>query len=345
MPRLIDSSGLTSFAIPGGKIVTSVISQALKIEIKTAAGNDPSPAAPLIVAFPTLSSSGASFSGRYITTPLSMTVAGNSLGLLVGQNQTPFRVWLILIDDDGTPRIGIVNCSQINKFLPLDEWKPISSTIDTGTIGTGSTGVVYTNTVAVTNKPFRIIGFLTFNSGFGANSGIWQTTPDVIQMFGAGIPRPGQLVQSASTFDVSGGTGAAIPFDNTIPQISEGQSIFSVPYAAQSPANWIEHDLLIQGGVNYSAGSGLRLIGALFQDSVADAIAAGAIDFLSASAQGQLRVMTRTLAGSQGTSFSARIGFDTAYNTGTISLGGTAALGPKFNGTMYSGYIIKEYMG
>lgn len=282
---LLTSSGLTKFTVPNGKLVATVSANALTIALKDTSGNDPSPTNPVFVAFPTDQASGATFSGRQITTALSVTVPNNmALGTF---NNAPFRLWAKIYDDAGTSRIGVENCynSASTQIFPITE-TGFESTILMAALGLGLAGVVYTP-VAVVTKPYRVLGFFDWNSGL-PTAGSWSAGPDKIQMYSGGV-LPGQIVQDAlqTIQNLYSTLSGVIPFDATKPQSSEGYQIGSRIITPQSPINLILNEAKIP--CSYSIPNTLTI--ALFKSPAADAMAAGWADVRAADVPAVLQLI------------------------------------------------------
>ena len=64
--------------------------------------------------------------------------------------------------------------------------------------------MLYTD-VAVASKAFRILGFMTWENGL-TTAGAWGSPPTDVQLFGPGIPLPGQVIQSAQAIGGGGNT-------------------------------------------------------------------------------------------------------------------------------------------
>jgi hypothetical protein len=69
-----------------------------------------------------------------------------------------------------------------------------SSTAEGGAGAADSAGVFYTGT-AVSAKALRILGYMEWSSGL-TTAGAWAGGPTRIQLFGAGIRCPGEIVQT-----------------------------------------------------------------------------------------------------------------------------------------------------
>lgn len=181
------------YSIINGTISTSVSGGALTAKIKTLAGNDPSALDPVLVKIRNNSLATGGFTVFTLTAATSLVVSnGSSLG--VAGASVPFRLWLVAFDDDGTFRLGIVNCLLGASELPLLKTdKLASSTAEGGAGAADSSGVFYTGT-AVATKSFEVLGYLDYPAGLAA-AGAWSINPTTIQPFHAGIKLPtGELL-------------------------------------------------------------------------------------------------------------------------------------------------------
>jgi len=180
------------FSVPTNlKLAASVSSNALTVSVKNSAGNDPSNSDPVKVPFrdPTVANGGLIW--RSLTDALSLTISsGSTLG---ASNNVAFRAWIVLFDDTGTLRLGVINCSTSSRIYPLDECGVASSTAEGGVGAADSAGVIYTGT-AVSSKASRIIGYLEYDSGL-ATAGTYASAPTKLQLFGPGVKKPGDVVQ------------------------------------------------------------------------------------------------------------------------------------------------------
>lgn len=149
----------------------------------------------------------------------------------------------------------------------------------------------------------------------------------------------GHCVQMAKTTTSAVATGTTvIPYDDTIPQNTEGDQYLSLTYTPKSASN----RLVIESVVNLSNSNGtITGISALFQDSTADALAANCFFMLTATAQIQIKVVHEMAAGTTSpTTFKIRAGFSGA---GTTTLNGQSGA-RRFGGTSYSYLIVREYI-
>lgn len=162
-------------------IAASVGASALTIALKGADGNDASATNPVYVPFRSATAATGTITWRPITGAMSLVVSsGSTLGT---SNSTAFKLWIVLFDDAGTIRLGVVNPTA----LTIDESVVASSTAEGGAGGADSANTYYTDT-GVTSKAFRVIGSLDFPSG-QATAGTWATAPTTISVLSAGAAR------------------------------------------------------------------------------------------------------------------------------------------------------------
>lgn len=192
-------------------LVASVASNALTIALKSQGGGDPSSSNPVTVSFRDPNAALGSAIDLSITAPLSLTISsGSTLGTA---NNTAFRLWAVLFNDGGAPRLGLIKASTPSTIYPLPEFDLRSSTAVGGAGAADSAGVIYTD-VAVSGKPYRILAFLTWEAGL-ATAGAWNAGPTTIQMFGRGSPRPGAAIQSVSASTTSNTSTASPSYIDT----------------------------------------------------------------------------------------------------------------------------------
>ena len=131
-------------------------------------------------------------------------------------------------------------------------------------------------------------------------------------------------------------TTTIIPFDDTIPQITEGGQFLSLAITPKSATS----KLLIHFMLNLAhSASGPRLTAALFQDSIANAIAAGTIRTTDINTVVQpTSTYFMTSGTTSSTTFTVRGGCDGA---GTTTLNGTVGA-RVYGGVLYSSITITE---
>lgn len=211
--------GASRLNLINGKIVESHTGGAATFAIKGLDGNDPSAANPVGVPMP-------DGSVLAITSALALTISsGSTLGFTDG---AAGRLWFAIADDGGTPRLVARNCSDGTGVYGFPGHGVLSATAEGGAGGADSAGVSYA-AVTITAKPFTIIGFADYDSGL-TTAGTWDAAPTRIQLFGAGMAKPGDIIQVQTG-------GSATPFSTTssTPQTSNT----SVPITLSAPQNII----------------------------------------------------------------------------------------------------------
>lgn len=233
------------------------------IALKTKAGTDPSATDPVYIGFRNVTA--GTGDRTYLTITAAESVVIPSTATMWASNSVPFRLRLVGINDWWTFRLGIVNTQTTTGIMALDDDLLLSST----TIGTGSDSawVIYSDS-GVTTKAIRLLGYLDYTL---ATAGTRDTAPSKIQLFWPWVKKPWDIVQIRSTsYTNADSTSTAIPYDNTIPQNTEGKEFMSQAITPTSAANTLSIAIQL---VSANTGSQNQII-ALFQDSTANALSA-----------------------------------------------------------------------
>ncbi len=325
----------------------------LTVSIKTWSGNDPSDSEPVFIPFRSSTPGTGSLTYRKITAATSITI--NSSALLGTVGGVAFRLWCVAFDDNGTVRLAIINCTttsagvgtgrDVTEIYPLGGWGIASATLEADT--SDSSGVFYSSGASVSAKAYATLGFGEWGE-FGSpggvyglpNAGNWNQNPTRIQLFGPGIPLPGQTVQvkrSASGLVATGTT--TIPTDDTIPQSTEGDQYLSRTITPTSAANPIA--IASTGTFATSAAGNNNLAMALFQDSIANALKSSRTN-AAQNTNAWLGISALVLAGkTDEITYKMRAGIG---GVGTTTFNGQAAL-QSFGGTLDSFIECTELMG
>ncbi|MFA6267776.1 MAG: hypothetical protein WC670_18920 [Pseudolabrys sp.] len=323
------------FVLVNGKVETSVGASALTITIKTLAGFPPNVFDQVYVLFRNATAAAGDFSVMTLTAATTLTVSsGSTLGTA---NATPFRLWLVGFNDAGTFRLGVINCLSGTSIFPLGQFPIASSTAEGGAGGADSPHVFYSGS-AVAAKAYAVLGYLSFESGL-ATAGAWSAVPTRMQLFGHGVPLPGTEIQNARTDSGALATGTTtIPLDDTIPQNTEGDEYLSRAITPTSAANLLR--LRCEAVVAHGSGPS-AIIGAIFRDAVASALAADIVYFYVAGVTNRITLEIDALAGAAAsTTFKLRAG---TTSGGTLTFNGSAG-GRLMGGLMNSFMRVREIM-
>lgn len=190
---LAGSALASSIPMINGTVVASVSGNALTLAIKTLAGNDPSASDPVYFIFRDAAAALGDYVVRTVTAALSITVpSGKGIGTA---NGVPFAFWLEAIDNAGTVELAVYN-SVVGAASPTQVLCPNEAArISTTAISSGTSGATHYSTTARTNVPFRMLARLEYTSGL-STAGTWASVPVWISLFGPGMKKPGDVVQS-----------------------------------------------------------------------------------------------------------------------------------------------------
>lgn len=310
-----------------GSIVESRAAGATTFAVKTIAGADPTALSPVYFVFRTAT---GTYAARTVSAALSITIpSGATMGFT---SATAGRIWLLALDNAGTVELVVVNCRNGINLYALQGWGTFTTTILN--TSSDSAAVPYSAT-ARAGVNYITVGSLTWESGL-TTAGTWDAAPSRIQLFGPGVKLPGDRVQVQRNV-VSSAVQAStvIPNDDTIPQNTEGGEVMTQAITPTSAANLLEVSSEI---LSYNSGT-VFTVAALFQDSVASALAA-ATQYTALTEQNIVGLRHVSLAGSTSiVTFKIRIGPSSAAN---LTLNGIADNTRGMGGVSASNLWVEE---
>ncbi len=132
-------------------------------------------------------------------TYMDTNAAGATLGTT---NSLPFRLWLVLYYNGGTPKLGLWQSTSFTagaspqaislSLNTFDESALISPTAISA--AASAAGTFYTsNGLSISASPFRILGYMDWSGGL-ATAGTYATGPTKIQLYGPGVRKPGERI-------------------------------------------------------------------------------------------------------------------------------------------------------
>lgn len=147
---------------------------------------------------------------------------------------------------------------------------------------------------------------------------------------------PGKVLQQIVTASASvASTTTTIPLDDTIPQNTEGGEFLTATITPASASNYI----LIQVTAVFTHTAGGHVIGALFQDTTANALAASA----NYQATNNFYVYTMTFRATAGTTSATTFKFRAGCNNaGTLRMNGDSSGNRIFGGVSASSITVSE---
>lgn len=124
-----------------------------------------------------------------LTSSASLTIgSGSTMGCV---NAQTCRLWVVAFNNGGSLAVCAINALSGYSVSPIDEGTLQSSAA--GTSGGNSTQTYYCNASLLTNQAVRILGYVEVQE---STAGQWSTSPTFVQLFGPGVKRPGDVVQT-----------------------------------------------------------------------------------------------------------------------------------------------------
>lgn len=230
--------GTTNSTISNCALAASVISNNLTVALKANNGSDPSTSNPCIVSFRDSSAPAGDYIVASVTSATSIVLnSGSSLGASSG---VAFRIWVELMYNGTTAVLAVSLQSTPTAIFALTEESLRSSTACNACTNATSAGTFF-STAALTSAPFRILGYLEWGNGL-TTAGNWVTGPTKIQLFGPGINKPGEVVQTVVAIGVGTGSNSSL----TPVNVTGG----NVSIALTSAANLVKYSFFGQASVS-----------------------------------------------------------------------------------------------
>ncbi len=180
----------------------SASGNALTITMTQANGSAPTSGSPVLIPFRSLVATTGTVTWSTISATQSITIPnGATFGT---SNGVPFRIWIFEGYNNGTPELALATCSTPTTVFACAAWE--GTLVTTGTMGSGpsdDTAGTLVATTGVTADAVRIIGYCSFENGLVA-AGSWASSCTTLQVFGPGVKKPGDTIQSV--YAATGGT-------------------------------------------------------------------------------------------------------------------------------------------
>jgi hypothetical protein len=202
IPRADDYAAFGGLELFNLGFTVSASGGALTINLTDATGATPSVASPVVVPFRGPLATGTT-SVLKVTAATSIVVPSTST--LGTTSAVACRLWIVGFNDGGTFRLGVFNASDATGIYALNE-AGVASSLQVVAAGNAA-GQFYTAGAAVASKAFRILGYVDWTSSGIVTAGTWTTTNlNSIQIFGPGLKKPGDIVQSTFFLQGTGST-------------------------------------------------------------------------------------------------------------------------------------------
>jgi hypothetical protein len=243
------------------RINATVTGSQLVVSLATAANGTPSSVSPVLIPFrdPTIANGDPIIAS--LQSALSFSAAtGNMLALPTTGNG---RLWVCAYYNGGTLALGVFNASSPTQICPLVEGQVVTTAASTN--GGNTVGTHYANVSSITNTPFRILGYIEWNTAVVSSGGTWATgnSPDNVTLFGPGVRKPGEVVQvvfvqTSSGVGTSGGTFITSNVSATITPTTKANLVSIVANGAMTDgaASNVILSAVLRRGASTNIGSG-----------------------------------------------------------------------------------------
>ena len=271
--------------------------------------------------------------GTSATTSGAITVtasSGSTLGTVSGQRS---RIWVVAVKNSGTPELAIFNALSGTNIANIPVGGTISTTAEGGA-GAADSAQTWYSTTSRSSQPFCVIGYIDSTQ---ATAGTWASSPTA-QGYGPGISLPGTVIQVVGNVTGAVATGTTtVPYDDTIPQNTEGDQYLSQAITPTSAANILEIEA--SPILSTAAGGNTSMAVSLFQDATAGALATVNSQTTASQIAANQRLLHKMVSGTtSATTFKIRGGTQTAGTTSFNGDGGAR----KYGGALVSNIYITE---
>lgn len=164
----------------------------MRVAVKTEAGNDPSAADPVVMAFRDPTSTAGGYTLAVVTAALQLDVSdGASFGFVASQKS---RLYVGAMLNGSTPELLVYHANGPSSFTTSLKGFAESDLMSTVAMSASadSTQIAY-STTARSTLPWRLLGW--FEVATEATAGQWSNAPTKIQTMGPGVPRHGDVIQ------------------------------------------------------------------------------------------------------------------------------------------------------
>jgi hypothetical protein len=278
--------------------------------------------------------------GTSVTLASTITATASSGSTLGTVSSTPSCIWVAAIKNSGTPELAIRNnvsnvAGDAISIVGSSLGEVISTTAEGGA-GAADAAQTWYSTTSRSNQPWAPVGFVLSTQ---TTAGTWAQAIDRTVGFGPGVALPGQtigLARKETGALVSGST--SIPFDDSIPQNTEGVLVLTATYSRRLAAGLLEITAVIQSAE--SGNTSDQMAAALFQDSISNALKASALPIPATNNSSAYPLSHVMVCGATGnTDIKLRAGLNTASQIDFNGVGSAR----KYGGVLDTSITIREY--
>lgn len=306
-------------------ITASVGAKALTVALKGEDGNDPSATNQVNIKFRSATLTDSRPTTIAITAAAAVVLpSGGTLGFTAAEAG---RLYVWAINNAGAVELALSRTADLF---------PESNLVTTVAIGAGSDlATAMYSTTQRTGVACHCIGYVEITTGGVA--GEWDNSPTKVQVMYEGIKRTGDVVQT-QYFQTGGhvsGSDAVVPYDDTIPAITEGYELMTLAITPTSLMNKLYID--VKGAFSEATNTGEYIAICLHQDAISPALAVGAASVAGVT---YLQTVAFTHVMTTGTVSSTTFRVRGGLNAGPVSMNGES--GRVYGGVLASSIKITE---
>jgi hypothetical protein len=190
-------------------LTSSAAASALTISVVGANGSAPSATNPISIPFRSTTLATGTPVWATVTSALSIVIP-SAATLGTQSSNVPFRIWIFVEYNGGSPEIVVATCSISAQIYPCTSWETNRTTTTTISGFATAAGTPY-STTGVSNDSLRIIGYCDFASGL-ATAGSWASSCTTLQLMGPGVKKPGDIIQTVVNSTTTAGTTTSATF-------------------------------------------------------------------------------------------------------------------------------------
>jgi hypothetical protein len=318
-----------ALGMTNGQLSASATAGALTVSVLTTAGNAPSVLDPIFFYFRDNTVGNGDVVRIAVTSALSVVIgSGNTLGVV-----SFARLYIVALNNAGTVQLGAFIASGANGI-----WCPQENLKYTTSVPGSSAQTIVSTSAISTAAPWRFIGELEWTAAL--TPGTW-VVPNIVQLWTAGMKKPGDLVQSI--FDLVTATnlsGINLLSYLSLPTSTTGNQFMSQAITPVSAANRLSIDAKGMFCNTHTGGNWCAMT--LVQSGVSNALS-GDVVFQTTATGGLTNSIHYEMlaATASSTTFSVYAG---GFNAGThyMNFDGTVGM---FGGVANSYLRIQEFKG
>ena len=188
-------AAFNSFDMPKNLAFTASVSGNILTVTALAASSNTTPTSAVPIIFQFRDSTLTAGDPVIVNATAALSISTFTTGVTFGApNATPFRLWIAGFNNSGTVVLSLINCSSTTG-VGLPSEAALQSGIGITSSATATATFYTPNGVTVTSKAWRLLGYVEYGTGL-VTAGTYNNAPSTVQLFGPGVKKPGDPVQT-----------------------------------------------------------------------------------------------------------------------------------------------------